>query len=144
MIKIYCENGALTKEIKALGLIDDIELIYFPFENFTRKAKRSNIPSELTWDNTFITFDDDKITFSNCDRSEIFEPIAKIIGLNNLHDISHVDTAYKERCLIFISPDKGDIISKASNLEQITGMKFFYCQDFESINNEIEKKRNKE
>lgn len=140
-IKIYCENGALSKEIKALKNLDDIELLYFPFENFTRKAKRSNKPSELTCDNSFYTADDNKIRISDTVGSNIYDLIVRIIGKNNIHDIKHVDTAYKENCQIFISPDKGDIINKAIDLEKLTGIKFFYCGDLDSINAEIKKIR---
>ncbi len=144
MIKIYCEDVAMTKEIKSLQNIADIELISFPFENKNRKVIRSNYPSELTMESTFITLDDTKIDISNTDRSEIFELIEKVIGANNYNDIRHIDTAYKEKCQIFVSPDKGDIISKSNDLEKYTGIKFFYCRDFESIRMEIDKIMQKE
>lgn len=132
-IKIYCEDGALTKEIKELRTTENIELFVFPFENKNRKVSRSNKPSMLTWDNKFITWDDTSIKFNDTDKSELFEGIAEIVGENHLNDIRHIDTAYKETCIIFISPDKDDIVSKAKALEKLTGIKFFYSQDIQGI-----------
>ena len=144
VIRIYCENGALTSKVKKLKEIKDIKLLYFPFENYTKKANRSNSPSLLTCDNTFVTADDDRIIISDTLPSEAFIKIENIVGRKNFNDIRHIDTAYKEKCQIFISPDKGDIINKSDKLEKITGMKFFYCDDFDSINNEIEKLKHEE
>ena len=139
-IKIYCEDGALTKEIKELRN-SDIELIVFPFENKNKKVSRSDNPSLLTADNTFITCDDSKIKISNTDKSEAFDRIADIVGKNHLNDVRHIDTAYKEKCLIFISPDKGDIVSKADDLEKLTGIKFFYSRDIQRIRTAIQELR---
>ncbi len=88
-------------------------------------------------DSTLITADDIGIRISDTDESEIFESIARIIGRNHFNDIRHIDTAYKENCKIFISPDKGDIISKAAELEKLTGIKFFYHKDIEGIKKAI-------
>jgi len=137
-IKIYCEDGALTKEVKELRNSDDIELIGFPHENKNKKVTRSDNPSSLTADNTFITPDDTRIKVSNIDKSEVFDKIADIVGRNHFNDVRHIDTAYKERCLIFISPDKGDIVSKALDLEKLTGIKFFYSRDIQRIKTAIQ------
>ena len=128
----------MTQEIKALGRNPDIVLLYFPFENLNRKAQRANKPSELTVDTTFITADDDRILISDTAGSELFPMIAQIIGKHNRRDVQHVDTAYKEGCAIFVSPDRDDIISKADKLEKLTSMKFFYSQDFQSIRQYVE------
>lgn len=132
-IRIYCEDGAMTKEIKAMKASGDIELVSFPFENINRKVIRVNNPSDLTADSTFITADDTSILVSNTEHSDLYAVIGKIIGRGNFNDIRHVDTAYKEKCAIFVSPDKGDIISKSEELHKLTGMKFFHCRDIESI-----------
>ena len=131
--KIYCEDGSMNKEILSLKKdYQNIELISFPFENFNRKTIDSKKPSELTADSTFVTADS-TILISDTESSDIFNILKKIIGPENNNDIRHVDTAYKERCKIFISPDKKDIISKRDSLEAVTGMKFFYCEDFTQI-----------
>ena len=127
----------MTKEVKELRNLDNIELIGFPFENPNKKVTRSDNPSLLMVDSTLITADDIGIRISDTDESEIFENIARIIGRNHFNDIRHIDTAYKENCKIFISPDKGDIISKAAELEKLTGIKFFYHKDIEGIKKAI-------
>ena len=95
-------------------------------------------PSELTCDLTFITSDSD-IIISDTARSEIFKSIEKIVGKENYNDIRHIDTAYKEKCTLFITPDKGDIVKHKENLEKLSGIKFFYCEDFEAIKGYIDK-----
>jgi hypothetical protein len=37
MIKVYCEGGALRKELKDLKKKGLIQLIYFPYEGNTKK-----------------------------------------------------------------------------------------------------------
>ena len=37
-IKIYCENGSMTKEIRSFKKIDNIILISFPFENYNKRT----------------------------------------------------------------------------------------------------------
>ena len=140
-IKVYCEDGALTKEIKGLRDSEVIELVVFPFEVKSRKIERADNPSMLTVDNTFITCDDTRIKIENTDESEIFDKVAVIVGKNHFNDIRHIDTAYKERCQIFISPDKTDIVSKADDLERLTHIKFFYCRDIEKIRAAIDELR---
>jgi len=92
MIKIYCEDGAMTKSIKKLRRLENIELISFPFENFNKKTVSSKKPSNLTLDSGLWTWGSD-IKFSNMGSSELFEGIEKIIGAKNFNDVRHVDTA---------------------------------------------------
>lgn len=136
MLKIYCEDGATTKEIRKLGKKENIVLVSFPFENYNRRTTNAKKPSNLTWDSDLWTWDTD-ILFSDMEHSEIFTQLEKIIGPQNFNDIRHVDTAFKEKCQIFISPDKKDIINNSHALESVTGIKFFYCEDLKGINNFI-------
>jgi hypothetical protein len=135
-IKIYCEDGAMTKKVRSLRQRDNIKLISFPFENFNKRTIDSKFPSNLTCDTTRITADSD-ILISDTLPSEIFNSIKKIVGANHFNDIRHIDTAYKENCKIFISPDKDDIINNGEELESITGIKFFFKEDFDLIENYI-------
>lgn len=132
-VKIYCEAGAMTTEVRNLKILENVELIGFPFESKNRRVFTASQPSELTSDNDFITADNTNIRVSDTDRSEKFLQIAKIIGENHYNDVRHIDTAYKENCKIFISPDKGDIIDKAIELERLTGIKFFHPTSIEEI-----------
>ncbi len=136
MIKIYCEDGAMSKGVKKLKNEDNIKLISFPFENFNKKTISSKKPSELLASSSFVLSSSD-IRISDTVRSEIFEKIEAIIGAENYNDVRHIDTAYKEKCHIFLSPDKKDIINNGEELQKLTGIKFIYCEDIESIHNHI-------
>ncbi|MBN1186850.1 MAG: hypothetical protein JXB49_31525 [Bacteroidales bacterium] len=131
-IKIYCEDGALNKNIRSLKKMQNIELISFEFENRNKRTRKSKKPSELTCDSSFIKADS-SILISDTARSELFEDIVRIVGAENYNDIRHIDTAYKEECQIFITSDKKDIVSKRKELEKLTGIKFFYDQDYAAI-----------
>lgn len=122
----------MTKSIKNLKKDPSIELISFPFENINKRTTDSIKPSELTMDSTFVTMDSD-IRISDTVGSEIFDDLKNIIGKENFNDIRHVDTAYKEKCQLFISPDKKDIVNKDVELFALTGMQFFYCEDISEI-----------
>lgn len=126
----------MTKKIRTLKKVSNIVLISFPFENTNRRTLDSKKPSELTWDCTFITMDSD-ILISDTERSDKFEAIKDIVGTQHYNDIRHIDTAYKENCKIFLTPDKDDIANNAEKLEEITGIKFFHCDDFSAIENYI-------
>lgn len=140
MIKIYCEDGSMTKPIKNLKKDSDIELISFPFENINKRTTDSKRPSEITCDSTFATLDSD-IRSSDTVASEIFGDIEKIVGKGNYNDIRHIDTAYKEKCQIFVSPDKKDIVNNGKKLFELTEIKFFYCEDIQGINKSIKQIR---
>ena len=137
MIKIYCEDGSLTRDVRKLKS-DKVELITFPFENRNKRTRQSKKPSELLISNMFIRASSD-IRIGDTDRSELFNQIESIVGKKNYNDIRHIDTAYKEQCHIFISPDKKDIVSKGEDLHKLTGIKFFHCDDIASIQKYISK-----
>ena len=122
----------MTKAIKNLNKDSDIELISFPFENINKRTTNSKRPPELTCDSNFVTADSDIRIFDTV-ASEIFANIEKVFGKGNYNDIRHIDTAYKEKCQIFVSPDKKDIINNGRELFELTGIKFYYCEDIQGI-----------
>ncbi|MCR9181398.1 MAG: hypothetical protein NXH73_00580 [Flavobacteriaceae bacterium] len=132
MIKIYCEDGAMTKEVKKLKNDSSILLISFPFENSNKKTFSSKKPTELLASSGF-TLASSSIRLSDTIQSEKYEEIKNIVGEKNFNDIKHIDTAYKEKCRIFISPDKKDIVNNGEEFNKITGIKFFYSEDIEEI-----------
>ncbi len=126
----------MTKAIKNLKKDSDIELVSFPFENINKRTTDLKRPSELTCDSTFVTADSD-MKISDTVASELFVDIEKIVGKGNYNDIRHIDTAYKEKCQIFVSPDKKDIVNNGRELFKLTGIKFYYCEDIQGINKYI-------
>ena len=137
-LKIYCENGSLTKDIRKLKKEFSIKIIYFPFENFTKKATEAKKPSGLTCGNQYIGAGSD-IRIGYTESSPIFDQIKSIVGPNSSIDAKHIDTAYKEKCFLFITPDKDDILSKKVALEELTGIKFFYTEELSLIKEAIKK-----
>ncbi len=133
MIKIYCEDGSMTKDLKSLGKEENVTLISFPFENRNKCTTDATKPSRLTCDSTFFTADNNKVKISDTVESDKYDQIKQIIGKQNLYDVRHFDTAYKEGCQIFVTPDKKDIVSKANELYELTGIRVFHCEDIESI-----------
>lgn len=132
-IKIYCEDGGLTKRIKQLAKSFNVYLVSFPFENINKKTKDCSKPSNLTIDSTYITADNTDICIGDTHLSNKFYEIQNIIGKNNFNDVRHFDTAYKEGCKIFITPDKKDISSKSERLFDATGVMTFHCDDIDRI-----------
>lgn len=136
MIKIYCEDGAMTKEVKNLRSENHIKLFSFPFENRNRKTKNVPKPSRLTADSSFVTADS-IINIGDTIKSNKFIDIEKVVGKENFNDIRHLDTAYKNGCQIFLTPDKKDIANKKKELEKILGISIFYCHDIDKIRAKI-------
>ena len=126
--KIYCERGAYRKELRELELSGKIEIVSFPYEGRNRKTPKDSRPSIITMDSTYITWD---MTFLIGDavESDKFSQIASMVGKNNTMDIRQIDAAYKSQCQVFLSPDKGDIISNRNELEGLLGMKFFHPKE---------------
>lgn len=138
MIKIYCEDGALNRHVKKLKRQADIEIYSFPFENTNSKTKTSSHPSELRVSNRYLRINDPATTRINQTlRSDIFEEIEKIVGSKNYNDIRHIDTAFKEECQIFVTPDKKDISSKSEELEKLTGMKIIHSDNTDKLDRAI-------
>lgn len=117
MIKVYCELGALTSELKNLHQMGVIELMNFPYEGRTKKMIQPSVPSLVTADCTYLTADSD-ILISECEPSDKYDQIRSIIG-NHEMDVRHIDTAYKNGCQILLSNDKDDIVSKAMELNEL-------------------------
>lgn len=132
MIKIYCENGALTKSIKNLCAKKDVTCLYFKFEEKCRKLKESDKPTDPVFSSTKLTWDS-TILFNETFPSEKYNQIAEVVGKINLNDCKHIDTAYKEGCRLFITPDKDHIVKNGKVLFEITGIRFFHRDDLESI-----------
>ncbi len=142
MIKIYCELGSLTKEIKQLKSERDLEFLYFPFENQTKKIKQSKKPSNLLASNAFI-LSSSSILLKDTKYSDKYAEIESLIGKHNFRDIQHIDTAYKENCQILITPDKDDIANFRNEIFQLTNVMCFHHSEINAIYRYIENLKNK-
>lgn len=126
-IRIYCDNGGYHKILQNYKNI----IVYgFEYENINRKIKNKGLPSSyMTWNdfnNSPATIGD--LTFNDFYETDIFNDIIKIIGVENKIDANHLDSAYKNKCDIFLTSDYGDIYSKKDKLEPLLSMKIFMPQ----------------
>ena len=122
---VYCEDGAVTKALRALQREGTITLVAFPYENRNRRIKERAQPSRITMDAKFITWADTAIRFSDRE-SDMFERIQSIVGRGNEIDVRHIDSAYKTGCRCFFTRDKGDILRVRAELEALLGIRFFH------------------
>lgn len=142
-VKIYCEHGALTPELKALQRKGRVELVYFPYDEHaaTKKISPTAAPSDAQWDDLNVegwsglghvaSWDDFK-------GSEHLSGIRKIVGPSNRRDCLHVDSAYKSACQAFITTDS-DILNHRQKLEELLGIRFFHPErDAEALRKFIE------
>lgn len=116
MKKVYCDSGAYTKGLKKLEESGQIELFYHPYENKNKKINRMSLPSEATWDDVNISWDECCFTWDDFGGSEKINELKKIIGSSHRRDILHLDSAYRSKCDFFITSDKGDIYSKKDEI----------------------------
>ena len=127
-MKVYCEDGAVTKALLALQREGKITLMSFPYENRNRRIKERAKSSRITMDAKFITWADTEIRFSGCE-SEMWERIRSIVGQDNELDVRHIDSAYKTGCRCFFTRDKSDILRRRVELEALLGIRFFHPDD---------------
>jgi hypothetical protein len=126
-LKVYCEHGALTKDLRDLKRRGCIELIHFPYDpdGRTKHISATAVPSEAQWRDMNVTWDEARFSWEDCQGSEHFEEILRIIGTANRRDALHVDSAYKSGCACFVTEDR-DILSKSELLGALLGLRFFH------------------
>ena len=127
MIKVYCERGAMRKELKQLKQDGLVQLIHFPYEGHNKKVEITDIPSLVTADMTYMTADS-TIPIGACDPSDKYEAIKLVIGSHEF-DTRHIDTAYKNKCQVFLSRDKDDVVGHAKELNDLLGLEFLHPDD---------------
>ena len=55
--------------------------------------------------------------------------IAEVVGSRNEIDIKHLDSAHLAGCKVFLTSDKGDLVSKREPLELLLGIKVLHFVD---------------
>lgn len=129
-MKVYCDNGIRPAWIKRLQVSNKVELMFFPYENTNRGIKKLAKPSTATWNNLNMAWNDlNDITWNTFVKSDKFEEIEKIIGKEHKNDIRHLDSAYKSKCIAFITSDKNDFINHRKNLEKLLDIRIFHQKD---------------
>ena len=135
MKKIYCEAGALTREIKKLGQSAGVALVHFPYDpcSHTRKHTGIAIPSSAKIQDLNLPINDLPGAIADYSGSVHLAEILSILGKQNWRDALHVDSAFKQGCLAFVTPDKGDIMEHKTELERALGIRFFHASESSNL-----------
>ena len=125
MLKIYCETNALLAEIKALAHQKQIELLHFPYDDWSsRQLRRATLAaesSEAQWRDLNISWNESReawARFGDSPSPAHFEEIKAIIGPENRRDILHVHSAVKSGCDALVTRDT-DITDHKAELEAL-------------------------
>ncbi len=125
-VRIYCDSGADISKLKNVEV--QCEFYQFPYDSPDRPKKPLLLakPSEAQWRDCHAAWMEfSEITWDDFKGSPLHLQIETIIGPDNRRDVLHFDSAYKSECSIFLTSDKGDIWSKRTILEALTGIKTF-------------------
>jgi hypothetical protein len=133
--KIYCESGALTQEIKKLGQGGSVALVHFPYDpsSHTRKLTGIATPSGAKIQDLNLPISDLPGLIADYSGSPHFAEILSILGNQNRQDALHVDSAFKEGCLAFVTPDKGHILKSKTELERALRIRFFHPDEWSDL-----------
>lgn len=125
-MRVYCEHGALTVEIKAWARTGRIELVHFPYDpdSHTRRILGIAEPSNAQITDLNLPIKDLPGTIGDYKGSEHFEKILAILEREHRRDALHVDSAFKSRCAAFITRDS-DILKHKVELLDLLGISFF-------------------
>jgi hypothetical protein len=127
--RIYCEHGALTSELRELQRLGRIELVHFRYDpdSASGKIAPTATPSAAQWRDLNVSWGELKdmgTTWADFTGSQHLNKILEILGASNRRDALHVDSAFKDGCLAFVTGDKG-ILKHRECLEELLGLRFF-------------------
>ena len=137
-MKIYCEHGSLTTEIRQLCRQRNIDLIRFPYDpdSHTRKAGIA-APTEAQIRELNLPIADLQGTFAGHSGSEHLSAIISTVGKSNRRDALHLDSAMKSGCSAFITEDS-DILQHKAELETLLGIRLFRAAERRDLEQFIE------
>jgi hypothetical protein len=127
-MKIYCEHGAMTEEIRKLGPSGSVEFVHFPYDPDFNIHKIAGIatPSKAQIRDLNLPIKDLPGAVADYSGSVHFDEILSIIGgLNHRRDALHVDSGFKNGCSAFITRDS-DILNHKAELKSLLGINFFH------------------
>jgi hypothetical protein len=127
-IRVYCEHGALSGQIKEFRRSGRIELVHFPYDPDSRSRCVSSIaiPSEAQIRDLHLPIKDLPGAITDYSGSCHFGEIRSILGHQHRRDALHVDSAFKSGCSAFITQDS-DILKCKTQLQAILGIRFFHA-----------------
>lgn len=140
-VRIYCEHGAVTFEIRRLTSERCVEVVHFPYDDHSRSRRipRRSSPSAAQIQDLNLPIKELPGTVGDYSGSARLAEILLIVGDSNRRDALHIDSAFKSGCSAFITPDRRHILNLAVRLEALLGIKFFHpidgLKDFERFIN---------
>jgi len=131
--KIYCEHGALTREMKELRRSGNVELVHFPYDPDSHTQKMAvATPSKARIGDLNLSMEELPGLLTDYVPSSRFSEILNVVGGANRRDALHVDSALKEGCVAFVTCD-GDVLKHASELEILLGIKFYHPTQYRDL-----------
>jgi len=133
-MRVYCEHGALTVEIRKWACEGRIELIHFPYDpdSHTRRIPGIAEPSGAEIRDLNLPISDLPGLISDYNGSVHLHEILTIVGHENRRDALHVDSAFKSRCAIFITTDS-DILQHKEQLKALLGIRFYHPSELADL-----------
>ena len=130
MMRVYCEHGAITSDLRRLQHEGVVELVRFPYDPNSRSRHINTVavPSAAQLRDLNLTFAELAFAFSDHQGSQHLSDIVRLIGPGNRRDALHIDSAFKSGCGIFVTQDK-DILRYRQHLEGLLGIRFFHPDD---------------
>jgi hypothetical protein len=126
MIKVYCEHGALTGDIKQLRRDGIITLVHFPYDPDSRLPNSGKgVPSGAKIKDLHMKIKELPGVIADYSESAYYGRIAEVIGVQNRRDALHIDSALKSGCLAMLTNDS-DILNHRSTLEAELPLRFFH------------------
>lgn len=126
-MKIYCEHGALTPQIRKLGRSGRTKVVHFPYDPDSRSRHISSMarPSNARIRDLNLPIKDLPGAIADYSGSCHFDEILSVLGREHRRDALHVDSAFKSGCSAFITQDS-DILKHRARLEGLLGIRFFH------------------
>lgn len=126
MLSIYCEHGADPRKVKSRIQSLPVELVHFPYDSASRSGviPTRPTPSAAQIQDLNVPINELPGTLSDYSPSPEFAKIVTIVGPQNRRDALHIDSAFKSRCVAFVTKDR-DILDHAMQLEALLGIRFF-------------------
>jgi len=126
-MKIYCEHGALSSDLRQLQVERRVELVQFPYDLNSRSRHLSTdvTPSRAQWRDMNLPWDEIQGTWQDLDGSDRYHEILATLGKDNRRDALHVDSAYKSGCSGIVSRDS-DIVDIGTELHELIGIRVFH------------------
>lgn len=134
-VEVFCEDGAISSQLRALQHAERITLVAFPYEkDLNRHIRQRAEPSRLTCAEQYIYCDDTEILCSDGEPSLMYERIREILGREQRHEMDArlIDSAYVTGLHCFLTRDKRTILKHRVRLESLLSIRFFHPDDDEA------------